>query len=460
MLMRNNDIHNGSLVMGWPHNAQSRATLAGSILHHTDAHALTIAPTGAGKGVGVVIPNLLHYRGPIIVIDPKAENYFVTRRFREETLGQKVYLLDPFGEAARLAEGKAHIKPPVAARFNPLNLLRTRVGDLAEDEARREDDALMIADLLEPKTGESRNLLWTTQAKDLVAGLLFLIARGDLGDDASLRGLMNVLEHNDLAGDPGDRSGEESPGLVDRLINDEDLHPFARAQLNGFANIRTGYMRSDVLSYVRNYTAALRSKPVRDSLADETLDLDVIRDGKDFTIYIVIPPSKLESHRTLLRLYVGTLMTVIMERTIEPPMKTLFLLDECAQLGTLEHLRTAVTLLRGYGLKVWMFFQDLSQLQRLYEKDWKTMVANCSAVQTFGVSRAVGNNDLADCLGYQDPKEIFDLMSLHRKDQVVSLQGRGPQICARPEYYSDACFLKPERLFDDDPRRPAKLQKP
>ena len=39
----------------------------------TDRHALTIAPTRSGKGVGAVIPNLLTYPGSIICIDPKGE---------------------------------------------------------------------------------------------------------------------------------------------------------------------------------------------------------------------------------------------------------------------------------------------------------------------------------------------------------------------------------------------------
>ena len=37
-----------------------------------DSHLLTVAPTGAGKGRGVIIPNLLTYNGPVITIDPKA----------------------------------------------------------------------------------------------------------------------------------------------------------------------------------------------------------------------------------------------------------------------------------------------------------------------------------------------------------------------------------------------------
>src|SRR6056297_38554 len=58
-------------------------------------HLMTIAPTGAGRGSSVIIPTLLSYPGPVIVIDPKGENYQVTARRRIE-MGQQVYKLDPF----------------------------------------------------------------------------------------------------------------------------------------------------------------------------------------------------------------------------------------------------------------------------------------------------------------------------------------------------------------------------
>ena len=49
-----------------------------------DGHVLTCAPTGAGKGIGAVIPNLLTYPGSAFVLDLKGETYAVTARARRE----------------------------------------------------------------------------------------------------------------------------------------------------------------------------------------------------------------------------------------------------------------------------------------------------------------------------------------------------------------------------------------
>lgn len=56
--------------------------------------ALLAAPTRSGKGVGIVIPNLLSYQGSMVVLDIKQENFDLTSGFREKH-GQKVYLFNP-----------------------------------------------------------------------------------------------------------------------------------------------------------------------------------------------------------------------------------------------------------------------------------------------------------------------------------------------------------------------------
>ena len=72
-----------SLYLGWkgvpprPAPGFHTATIAAEagpqefdpLLYEGDGHLMTIAPTGAGKGVSVIIPNLLTYPGSVIAID-------------------------------------------------------------------------------------------------------------------------------------------------------------------------------------------------------------------------------------------------------------------------------------------------------------------------------------------------------------------------------------------------------
>lgn len=104
------------------------------ITYRGDAHLLTIAPTGAGKGVGSVIPNALLYPGPLIVFDPKGEAYAVTRRQRE-ALGQQVVLLDPFGVTGGQGGGTQSARPGGADRSRPPGRCRRQPGHLAHRRA-------------------------------------------------------------------------------------------------------------------------------------------------------------------------------------------------------------------------------------------------------------------------------------------------------------------------------------
>ncbi|MEJ0023762.1 MAG: type IV secretory system conjugative DNA transfer family protein [Alphaproteobacteria bacterium] len=124
------------LLLGWRAKETARASIGFSqpggqvtpiadedpILYDQDRHLLTIAPTGAGKGRGVIIPNLLRFEGSAIVIDPKGETWHVTARRRRE-MGQQVYLLDPFGAVSKRADS-----------LNPFDLFR-RPGALLDADA-------------------------------------------------------------------------------------------------------------------------------------------------------------------------------------------------------------------------------------------------------------------------------------------------------------------------------------
>ena len=61
----------------------------------------------------------------------------------------------------------------------------------------------------------------------------------------------------------------------------------------------------------------------------------------------------------------------------------------------LEH---AIGYLAGYGVQLWLFFQDLDQLQKTYHK-WRSMLANCAVKQTFNVSDIETAQEVSSMLG-------------------------------------------------------------
>lgn len=60
-------------------------TVDGQLLQHNGPeHALVFAPPRSGKGVGLVIPTLLAWKGSVIVYDIKRENWEITAGFRKK----------------------------------------------------------------------------------------------------------------------------------------------------------------------------------------------------------------------------------------------------------------------------------------------------------------------------------------------------------------------------------------
>ncbi len=384
------------------------------IWYRGDNHLLTVAPTGAGKGRGAVIPNLLCYPGPVVIVDPKGEAYQTTARRRRQ-LGQRVVVLDPFRVVAERSD-----------RLNPLDVF-----DLPG--AVVDSDAEMMASLLSTGHQFTRDPFWSDSATGLVGGLVAHIGTADRHSERTLNRLRHYLYHDDM--------DEQIQALLE---GNTVTNQMARDELVGYLSHPAKETRPSVRTTACTYIKALGSSSVAETLGASSFNLQDVVDGKPLTVYVVIPPEKLESHRALLRLWVGTLLTAVTSRKVIPAARTLFLLDEAAQLGALGALRQAVTLLRGYGLQVWSFWQDLSQIRNLYPQDWQTMVNNSGVLQVFGLNNHLMAREWAEVMGV----EPAELVALDRAEAGLFAGGEYRR-CRRPDYLRDRLFAG---QFDDNLR--------
>ena len=58
------------------------------LVDNTPGHAMMVARSGGGKGVAVVIPSLITWKGSTLVNDIKGENWLYTAAYRK-SLGHK-----------------------------------------------------------------------------------------------------------------------------------------------------------------------------------------------------------------------------------------------------------------------------------------------------------------------------------------------------------------------------------
>ncbi len=363
---------------------------------HDEGHLITVAPTGAGKGISCAIPALLMWDGPAVVIDPKGENFAVTARQRL-AMGQKVFALDPFG-VTRL---------PQSDRLNPM--------DLVNPGESLEDDAAMIAALLvSPRQSFRDDPFWDERARALMVEAMTYIVRDKLVGAPTLVHVKDVLDDYSLRGD--------------RHVPPGDFNPI------GFAVDRT---RSSILATAASHLSVVADGRVARCLRDSTIALADFEAGAPITLYIVIPPEKLQSHAPLLRLWLGVLMHALARRRSRRGHPTLVLVDEAAQLGELDILRSMLTLMRGYGARVWTFWQDLSQLKNAYPHDWQSIVNNSTTQQFFVPGTPLAMQQLREYLGDALGRPLSSLKS----DEVILVRPREAMcVVRRADYRRDAMF--------------------
>ena len=313
------------------------------------------APTRSGKGVGVVIPNLLNWPDSVVVLDIKGENYDITAGYRAAH-GQAVYAFSPFDENAR------------SHRWNPLTAVRSsplhRVGDL-----------LTIGQVFFPNDGggTSSEAFFNDQARNLFLGLGLVLLEtsslprtiGEMLRQSSGKG-RSLKDH--LSGLITQRREEGNP------LSDECTDALQRLLSNS---------ENTLSSVVATFNAPLTifADAVVDAAtsADDFKLEDVRR--RHISVYVRIPPNRLANARPLLNLFFSQLVSLNTQALPEqdPTLKVQCLLvnDEFTAMGRVGVITNAAAFLAGYNLRLLTVVQAMSQLDAVYgDKEARTFATN------------------------------------------------------------------------------------
>jgi type IV secretory pathway TraG/TraD family ATPase VirD4 len=385
-----------------------------------DGHILTCAPTGAGKGVGGVIPNLLDYPGSAFVLDFKGENYAVTARARRE-LGHQVILVDPFGITGNTGHA--------------LNWLDTLDPDSPDVVSR----AAGLADMLIAVEGNDADSHWTDTARELLRGLLVYVATlpADRRTMAELRRIVTASERDladtldEMQADP--EAGQRIPARA------------AAAHLN-----RPERERGSVLSTVVRHTAWLDDPRLCAALARSDFNLADLKRQK-MTVYLAIPPDRLRACLGFVRGFIGLALDGITAAPGKPAHRVAFFLDEFGQLGRMDRLADSVTLLRGYGAQFWLFVQDLSQLKAVYPR-WQSFLANTSQ-QFFGTADFDTARYLSGALGQETIR--YETQNISQSSGTWGKPGSSSS--GTGEHLQGRSLLTPDEVMRLGPTRPIVL---
>ena len=353
----------------------------------TNRHAVTFAGSGSGKGVGVICNNLMLWPHNALVIDPKGEAAEITAQKRTE-MGQKVYVVDPYGEAK--------IDDDLRASFNPLAQLDPNDPNIVEDIE-------IIVDGLVIRSDPS-SAYWDNGGAALLAGLIAFILLDAPAEHKNLIKLREIL-----------RDKTELDDCLEHMKDTPECGGLCQAAYSAATAEEGKYF----ISNAQSNTRWLDSQPMENALKTSSFELNELKRG-NCSVYLVLPLNYLNVRGQFLRLFVRCAMNEMARRMPNGDLKgsrCLFFLDEFFSLGKIDEIPKGFGTMRAYGLQLWPILQDLPQLIKLYgHESAQTFFSNSDIHQYFGNTDLDTINHVSGRFGVEGMEDMPDF---HHEDDPI-----------------------------------------
>lgn len=410
-------------------------------------HVLLFAPTGSGKGVGFVLPNLVFWQGSLICHDIKGENHEFTSGYREKKMGQKVFMWNPADP-----EGFTHC-------YNPLDWISSKPGQMV-------DDVQKICNLILPEQE-----FWQNEARSLLLGvILYLYAVPE--KPCSFGEVVRTMRSDDVV---------YSLAVVLDTIG-KKIHPVSYMNIAAFLQ-KADKERSGVVSTL-NSGLELWANPLIDT-ATASSDFDLQQMKKQLmSVYCAVTPDNLQRLEPLLKVFYQQATDFLTRKMPgkDEPHGVLFMMDEFPTLGEMKQFQTGIAYFRGYRVKLFLIVQDTQQLKGIYEDaGMNSFLSNSYYRITFSannietaklISELVGNKtvkqyskNVPKFLDF-DPKSRTmnesevqralllpqEVITLPRDEQIILIESTSPIKTKKIFYYQDQFFMT--KVYD--PKNPKK----
>jgi type IV secretion system protein VirD4 len=412
-------------------------------------HVLLFAPTGSGKGVGFVIPNLLYWDQSVVCHDIKMENHDLCSGYRAK-IGQEVYLWNPADP-----DGISHC-------YNPLDWISAKPGQMV-------DDVQKICNLILPEQE-----FWQNEARSLMLGvILYLCAVPE--KTQSFGEVVRTMRSDDVV---------YNLAVVLDTIG-KRIHPVAYMNIAAFLQ-KADKERSGVISTL-NSGLELWANPLIDATtARSDFDMQALK-KKKMTVFCGVTPDNLKRLEPLLKVFyqqATDFLTRNMPRKDEP-FGVMFMMDEFPSLGEMPQFQVGIAYFRGYRVKLFLIVQDTQQLKGIYEEaGMNSFLSNCYYRVTFAannvetanlISQLIGNRTASQA-SHNKPKFLDlnpgartvntsevqralllpqEVITLPRDEQIILIESFAPIRTKKIFYFKDKFFKK--RLL---PKEPIPQQEP
>ena len=358
-------------------------------------HSLLFAPTGSGKGVGFVIPNLLFWDHSVVVHDIKLENHMLASGWRAK-MGQIVRVWEPSNP-----DGITHC-------YNPIDWVSSKPGQMV-------DDVQKISNLIMPEKD-----FWNNEARSLfLRVVLYLLA--DPTKTKSFGQVVRTMRSDDVV---------YNLGVVLDTLGDA-IHPVAYINIAAFLQ-KADKERSGVISTM-NSSLELWANPLIDA-ATASSDFNIMEFKKvKTTVFVGLTPDNIQRLQRLMQIFYQQ-ATEFLSRKIpnekDEPYGVMFLMDEFPTLGKMEQFKAGIAYFRGYRVRLFLIIQDTQQLKGTYEEaGMNSFLSNSTYRITFAANNYETANLISQLCGNKTVEQssfnkplFFDLNISTRTQSVSKVQ--------------------------------------
>ena len=351
--------------------------------HRRNLNVLVIGGSGSGKTRFYCKPNMMQANTSFVVTDPKGEILRDTGNLLKEK-GYEIKVLDLINME------KSHC-------YNPFVYLK-------DDN----DVQKLVTNLFKattPKNAQSQDPFWDTAASMLLLALIFYLKYEAPEEEQNFAMVLEMMRYGSVS-----EEDEEYMSPLDSLFYDLELRQPNHIAVKYYKNYHSGSGKT--LKSIQITLAARLEKFNLESLAmlTRTDELNLSSLGEKKTALFALLPDNDTSFNFL----VSILYTQLFQQLFyladgqhggSLPVHCHFLMDEFANVSLPEDFEKALSVMRSRGVSVSIILQNLTQLKKLFEKEWESITGNCDSFLYLGGNEQSTHEYVAKLLG----KETIDL---------------------------------------------------
>lgn len=386
---------------------------------------LIVGGAGTGKSRFFIKPNVLQMNASYVITDPSGEMIYSLGKVLVDH-GYKIKIFN--------ISDMAH-----SNCYNPLEYIRDEAGV----------NMLIQCFITNTTQGEGGgdNQFFVDAEKLLYSACIFYLR--DYCTDRTLNnfaGIMDMVNSSSV-----NEMDPNAASPIDRLFDKLPHSSLAWKYYKAFKQAAGKTLKSIIISCVTRLQPFMTPQVVNLTKRDE-LELDKI--GKEKTALFIITPQADRTYSFLASMLYSQLFETLYyigeqqkaagkSEQMDIPVRCM--MDEFANIGEVPEFPSKLATMRKYNISASIVLQDISQIEAMYEDNWKTLVGNCSTLIFLGTQEPNTLKYFSEMLGEQTVKQRSNGRSFGKQKSSTINNGPTKRAVMTPDELgrmpSDECIV-------------------